>query len=145
MSVRVNALERNLQSMFTDIKEELELLAQCKFRLRKATENLNIVDGINRECREIRKNRLTEDLVRDIVEEELFQESGLCQEVQLTYKSAMMEFEATVNALKKVSVEIQSVWSDQEETFQLDTENIGLNNRSPHISYCHGIARLEAE
>ncbi|KAL0269795.1 UNVERIFIED_CONTAM: hypothetical protein PYX00_007406 [Menopon gallinae] len=127
------------------VKDELQLLAQCKTRLRKAIENVNIVDGINRECREIRKNRLTEDLVRDTVEEELFQESGLCQEIQLLYKSVLTEYEATFSTLKKANTEIQSLWGDQKEAITLETENIGLNNRSPHISYCHGIARLDPD
>lgn len=48
-------------------------MGQYKLRLRKALEYLGIVEGINEECREIRKSRFTEDLVRDEVEEELFQ------------------------------------------------------------------------
>lgn len=48
-------------------------MALYKIRLRKALEKLKIVEGINEECREIRRNRFAEDLVRDKVEEELFQ------------------------------------------------------------------------
>ena len=56
-----------------ELREEVEQMGQYKLRIRKALEYLGVVEGINEECRTIRKKRFTEDLVRDVVEEELFQ------------------------------------------------------------------------
>ncbi|KAK6621631.1 hypothetical protein RUM44_001438 [Polyplax serrata] len=128
-----------------ELREEVEQMAQYKLRLRKALENLGIVEGINEECREIRKNRFTEDLVRDQVEEELFQEKGLCQEIRELYMATLNEFDSQYRTIKGCYQEVHSLWSDQKETLDYEAENIGLKSSSDQISFVHGIAMNQKE
>ena len=114
-------------------------------RLKKAIQILEVVERINHECREIRKNRLEDDLVRDVVEEELFQEKGLCEQVHELYDRTLAEFENAYRNTKSTYLEIQNLWSDEKETLEYETANIGYKNSSPDICFYHGNARFEHE
>ena len=69
----------------------------------------------------------------------------MCEEIRQLYNATLREFEVEYKTIKGCYQEVHSLWSDQKETMQLETENIGLKSSSDEISFCHGNARHEKE
>ncbi|XP_075232074.1 tektin A [Lycorma delicatula] len=129
------------QSIF-DMILELELLETQRRRIKQAKSVHVIVKSINSECLSRRSLRMEPDLVRDLVEEELIKEAALIKEVCDLIDRTTVQIEEQLERNKAIKARLEDDWSDKKESYEIETLNVKLNNKSPLVMFKPGATRI---
>lgn len=79
---------------------------------------------------ELRSNRLEPDLVKDTAEEELIKELELIAEIRNLFNKSLTDVENQMKSNKSCKERVEFDWSDKVVSYDTETLNISLNNKS---------------
>jgi len=133
-----NEVERSLEAMM----EELSLLEAQRRRAYQAKAALGLIRSISSECMGRRAMREGHDLARDKVEEELVKEAALIKEVNDLMDRTIQQINEQLVRNQSVKNRLETDWSDKQESFLLDANNVCLHNNSPTILFKPASARF---
>lgn len=98
-----------------------------------------------KECLDLRSNRLESDLVRDTAEDELVKELALIAEIRSLFNKSLNDIENQLKSNKALKERVEFDWSDKIISYDTETLNIGLNNKSNIILMKPGSVRVPNE
>lgn len=123
-------------------QEELFLLKSEHSRLKQAMAILMTPESIADECLNIRSSRIEPDLVRDEVEEELIKERALTAEIRDLFTRTLDDLSAMIVEEISAKKRLEADWSDKRASFDAESLNIALSNRSNIILFHPGSTRF---
>ncbi|KAH8395577.1 hypothetical protein KR222_000489 [Zaprionus bogoriensis] len=134
-----------LENAIRAMTDEVFLIDEERNRLRKSMVVLGVPESIVKECIEKRCGRPDSELVRDTTEEELVNELALIAEIRRQLKKTLEDFESQQVENRAAKQRLELDWSDKQEAYDIDTENLGLNNSSRTIMFHVGAIRQPPE
>ncbi|XP_023166076.1 tektin-4 [Drosophila hydei] len=134
-----------LENAIKAMTDEIFMVDEERNRLRRALVVLGVPESIVKECIEKRCGRPDTELVRDQTEEELVNELSLIAEIRRNLQKTMQDFVTQQMENRAAKQRLELDWSDKLESYEMDTINVGLDNRSRTIMFQMGAVRQPIE
>ncbi|XP_051173310.1 uncharacterized protein LOC127289421 [Leptopilina boulardi] len=134
--------KQELEQNILDHNSEIKLINNEKKRLKKSINALEFVKSINNETKLSRCLRIEPELVHDQVDEEIIQEAIIYEEISNIYKRCKNHLNLQLQELKDAKQRLECDWSRKEQTYDIDTNCIGLKYNSSNILLKPGSVKL---
>lgn len=125
--------------------DEISTLEEERVRLKKSLVILGLPESIAKECLDKRCGRPETELVRDAPEEELVNELALIAEIRQLLKKTLEDFEQQQVENRTARQRLEYDWSDKKESYEIDSVNAHLYNKSTTIMFRPGAVRQPPE
>lgn len=138
----INYWKAELERAIRDMDAEINILESLRQQLKNAQDTLKIPEYITEECLNLRRDRMQSDLVYDELQEDLFTESALIENVKKLHRDLLrdIEYQLDMNVASKNWLERD--WSDKHLAFKYESENAYLETKAVNVKDSAGATRL---